>query len=127
MTSSSDLENKLKEVEIKYKEAELLLKINESIYKEKEINIKQLEYDRYLEESIHQKKLNKLIEDALLLKNVESRINILHSIGIQLNQQTDFKYIVELSKILGHTIDDNIVEKLDILKYKINYLRTCFN
>jgi hypothetical protein len=112
-------ECKYKENECKLKEAETLLKLNETKFKEAETLLKLNENERYIMETSHQKKLNRLLEDAVHLKNLESRIEIINSLGIKLDKNTDIEVILRLSELLGHDIPQELKEKLKIIEGKI--------
>lgn len=104
----------LKTVEIELKKKELLFKDQEITHKKYEIFSKYLENIRYEQETEHQRKINKYIEESFRLKNIENnlknieyKLNILNNLG--LNSSIDKQ--INLEKLMAIFNEDKVLEE----------------
>jgi hypothetical protein len=113
-------ESLLKEKEITMKDIDTLLKEQDTLMKKHEVKMKWLESNRYEKETEHQQKINLSIQTSLILSNLQARLKIIHSIGLNFGSKTDFDTLVKMSELLGDSVPDNILDDLKAIKNKIN-------
>jgi len=66
-----------------------------------------LENEKFIEENRHIKEINKQIEIEHQLKNINLRLSILHTIGVNSHNNIDSDTLAKLSKLFGYeTISD---------------------
>ena len=114
-------EASLKKQDIEVRKRDTLLKDEDIRMKKHEIRMKWLEAERYAQETKHHDIINKSIETSLVLKNLDSRMKIIHSIGLNFGSNTDFNTLVKMSELLGDSIPDHVIDDLKAVKNKITH------
>jgi hypothetical protein len=100
------LENDLKEQELiskkienEHKKKELLLKDQELVQKQHDTFVRYQDILKYADEIKYVSQANEQIVEGLRLKNVNERIDILHNLGLKMNE--DSSKILKFSELLG--------------------------